>query len=91
MSRIDMSRPIRGEWVGRGFGRRFVLEYRCPNGHTVKVRCTSWRGLRIGKAGHHAGRTPQPGQGAISCPQCERDKDNGRRIDEKRLDVLCGA
>jgi hypothetical protein len=69
---IDLSRPVKGYWDGRGFGRHFVWEYECPLCHVpVKVRCNSWRG--IDKRGR--GITPETGTGAIRC-LCERENSN---------------
>lgn len=59
---IDLSRPVSGTWQGHGVARRFVWRYRCPRGHTVNVRCNSWRG-----------RTPTTTVGAIFCPHCDLD------------------
>lgn len=56
---IDLRRPIRGEWEGRGFGRRFIWTYECSFGHTVRVKCSKWRG-----------KMPDVEIGAIVCPQC---------------------
>lgn len=57
--RINLRTPLRGSYEGRGFGRRFVWEYECGNGHIIRVRANAWRG-----------RTPEPGVGAMMCPQC---------------------
>jgi hypothetical protein len=57
---INLATPLGGGWEGRGFGRRYVWTYECPNGHVVRVRCSAWRG-----------KTPDTGVGAILCPQCE--------------------
>ena len=56
---INLSAPIRGAWEGRGFGRRYIWQYECSNGHTVRISCGAWRG-----------KTPETGRGAITCPQC---------------------
>jgi hypothetical protein len=63
---IDLSRPVSGTWQGRGFGRVFMWQYRCPRDHVVNVRCNSWRGI---------GRNRQPDTvpGAIFCPHCDLD------------------
>lgn len=61
MTIIDLSRPT-GQHKVRGFQPpwRTVFEYLCPQGHKVNIYANSFRG-----------RTPVPGVGAITCPQCE--------------------
>lgn len=61
MSHIDLSNPIRVERQ-RGFQPNWytVYVYRCPKGHEVRMRASSFRG-----------KTPEPSIGAITCPQCE--------------------
>ena len=61
-TQINLGAPVRGDWEGRGFGRRFVWVYRCAAGHSVRVNCSAWRG-----------RQPDTAPGAIVCPQCDRE------------------
>jgi len=68
---IALSSPVKGNWEGRGFGRRYVWTYICKAGHTVKVRCGSWRGFKRTPSGGLVGITPVTGVGAICCPQCD--------------------
>ena len=56
---IDLRTPLRGQWVGRGFGRHYSWTYVCAAGHRVLVRALAWRG-----------KWPVPGVGAIVCPHC---------------------
>jgi len=57
---IDLSRPIKGEWRGRGFGRRYVWVYECDKcSKQVSVRASSF-----------AGKHPVPGIGGIYC-ECD--------------------
>lgn len=65
MSVIKLSRPIRTE-RRRQFQPPWytVFIYRCPNGHEVAVRANSFRGT-----------TPEPGVGAIECPQCDFEEE----------------
>ena len=67
---INLAHPRSGKWEGRGFGRHFVWTYECPVGHTVRVRCNSWRGIKR-TANGITGVNPVPGVGAIKCSQCE--------------------
>lgn len=61
MTQIDLSRPVGSKKVRHGFGRwRTVFLYKCSHGHEVSVFCNAYRG-----------KTPVPGTGAITCPQCE--------------------
>jgi len=53
---INLQKPTRGAWEGRGFGRRYVWTYRCDCGAEHRVRCSSWRGKR-----------PDTAPGAIVC------------------------
>jgi len=65
---INLSLPTKGIYVGRGFGRRYLWIYKCPDcGGTIEVRCSSWIGIDI----KGRGITPQPGIGAIYCPHCK--------------------
>ena len=59
-TQIDLSRPASGGYEGRGFGCHFVWKYLCNQGHTVRIRNSSFKG-----------KNPVPGVGAIHCPQCE--------------------
>lgn len=68
---INLGSPVKGAYEGRGFGRHFVWTYECKQGHRVRVRCNSWRGIRRTASGNLVGITPQTGVGAIRCPQCE--------------------
>jgi hypothetical protein len=60
---INLSTPIRSEKV-RDFQPpwRTVFIYKCGNGHIVRVRANAFRG-----------KQPEPGTGAIMCPQCKDD------------------
>jgi hypothetical protein len=62
MSCIDLSRPIASE-KRRSFQPPWytVFIYKCPVGHRVAVRACAFRG-----------KTPEPGRGAITCPQCDQ-------------------
>lgn len=59
-TQIDLDKPVSGSYEGRGFGRCFIWIYRCKHGHEVRVRAGSFRS-----------KTPEPGIGAICCPQCK--------------------
>lgn len=58
---IALDRPVGSERV-RDFQPPWRTEflYDCPAGHRVRMR-----------AGCFRGKTPVPGIGAITCPQCE--------------------
>jgi hypothetical protein len=58
---IHLGRPIRTERV-RGFQPpwRTVYVYKCSKGHTIRFRANRFRGT-----------TPEPGGGAVTCPQCD--------------------
>ena len=60
---MNLSNPIKGEWKGRGFGRRYVWTYECQKcGRIYNVRAGSFRG-----------RTPVPGIGGMYC-DCDVEK-----------------
>lgn len=61
MAQINLSRPTGSHKARSGFGKwRTVFEYRCQSGHKVEMFANAFRGS-----------TPEPGVGAIECPQCE--------------------
>lgn len=44
---IDLAKPIRGSWEGRGFDRRYIYTYACSVCGAVKqVRAGSFSGVR---------------------------------------------
>lgn len=59
--KIDLQRPVGQKKVRAGWGKwRTAFIYKCGQGHEVSVLCSAYRG-----------KTPEPGVGAIMCPQCE--------------------
>ena len=66
MSIINLMTPIGSERVRAGFQPhwRTMFKYRCAQGHVVRVYASAFQG-----------KTPVPGVGGITCPQCEL---NGR-------------
>jgi hypothetical protein len=67
---IDLSKPIKGEWRGRGFGRRYVWTYQCPLcNKTLSVIASSF-----------LGRKPVPGLGGLYC-DCEGKRGNQRQAE----------
>jgi hypothetical protein len=72
MTLIQLGRPIGSCRKLVGFGQwRTVFKYRCPNGHEVGVFANSFRGTR-----------PEPGVGAITCPQCEFHAKYGKTVSD---------
>ena len=64
MNVINLATPVRSVRE-RCFQPRWytVFIYECSEGHEVRVLANSF-----------SGSTPAPGVGAITCPQCEREK-----------------
>lgn len=69
MNQINLRCPTGSKKERTGWGEwGTVFLYKCSEGHEVRVRASSFRGT-----------TPEPGVGAISCPQCERSEREQRR------------
>ena len=57
---VDLRKPVKGNWEGRGYGRHYVWTYRCTAGHTIRMNCSTW-----------SGKNPALPVGGFRCPQCE--------------------
>jgi hypothetical protein len=62
VTQIDLSKPIGQDRERVGFQPhwRTIFIYKCAAGHIVRMMANAFKG-----------RTPVPGVGAITCPQCE--------------------
>lgn len=75
MSLIDLSKPESQEVV-QGFGsraQRTVFIYRCHKclHGDVRVRASTFLGMKRGKTGRVYPALAVPSQGSIHCPNCE--------------------